>query len=510
MQDKDKNAPLYISTPIYYVNARPHLGHVYSTLYADFIARFHRNQGKKVFFITGCDQYGSKIAAAAQKQGLKPQVFVTKNTAYFLTLWKKLQVSYSHFVQTHDKLHHNFVTESFHQLWKTKAIYFGHYKGLYCVSCENFVTEEKILLINGTESCFFCRRAVTFIKENNYFLSVNQEDRTILKNNLDHWKRTSPGNNWMNQVDDFLQKAVLDFSITRANLKWGIQLPEQFHEQTVYVWFDALLSYISVLNQKEIKQIWKNPNSTVVHILGKEISKFHLIYWPLVLQKLTYQLPKRFVIHGWILENGQKMSKSIGNIVDPDKIIAQYGVNVLRIFVAFLIRPEQDIKYTDTILDDFYRSYLIYNFSNYCYRIASMLKKRPADFTDIHHLQKIFGQEQVVWELKLQRFIDQYLYHFHNFHIGKAVQTIFALLDFANQQVDTLKPWKMKNNDHFNFIFYYFLLVIKIVALFFDPIAPDLSNQLFQFLQIEGKQEFNLQLFWKKPFFINKMIKFFE
>ena len=509
----NKKKIFYISTPIYYANEKPHLGHLYSTLYADFVARFQRTQSKEVFFITGCDQHGSKIAKAAKKNKTNTETFIKTNTQHFLNLWKLTDISYTHFVETHNLKHQVFVVNVFNNFLKKKYLYLNYYQGLYCSVCESFLSDEQLLKDQKEEKCLVCQKKPIFLKEKNFFLKINDQDRNFLQKLFQQWKKKKEiGHNWTNSLNELLKIPKLDLSITRCRVEWAIKLSKQFPKHTAYVWFDALWSYISVLTTEERELIWKNNDSQIVHVLGKEITKFHLVYWPLFLEKDEWKKPDNFLIHGWILNDEQKMSKSIGNVVSPEEIIKKYGVNVLRIFIASLIKPHLDIKYSEELIENFYRTNLVNNFSNYIHRLLIMIEKYQPDFTQINKLKKQFQVKDLIWKKQLQTFIDQYHDLFNKFEISQALQIIFDLLNFGNQMIEKEKPWNLakEKNIYLNFFLFNSLLNLKIVALLLKPFAISLSKQILKTLNLNNDESFNLDLNWETSFKLEKVVKFFE
>lgn len=507
-----KQPTFYISTPLYYTNAAPHLGHLYSTLYADFIARYKKEQGYQVFFVTGADQHGEKIFNQAQLQNESPEIFIEKQTKHFLMLWKKANIQFTHFSATHNLDHQQFLQQAFLQLQKQKFIYLDEYQGQYCVNCESFqvITSQQK---NSDEKCQICQRSLKLLSEENYFLKISQIDQKEIQKLMGQWKEAIPEVNFMNQLNDLFRMKNWDFSITRKKLSWGIVVDKK-REQKAYVWFDALLGYISVLNSEEQKQIWENKTTEIVQVIGKEIMKFHLIYWPLFLKFLDYRLPNTFLIHGWILQKKAKMSKSQGNVVNPFHLIELYDAEVLRLYLASLMNPHLDIDYDETDFQNFYESFIVNNLSNFHYRILSMCAKYQSRFEEID-LTKQKTPTLVEEEQFLQKQITDYHYAWKKFQIAEVVQIIFRLVDYGNQIIHKKAPWKLHSNNQnseLSEVLYRLIRLLKLTADFLKPLTPDLSEKIYTTLgnSEEFKKMYKITLNIFKNFKLNQFQHLYE
>ncbi len=514
LETKVKKKLVYISCPIYYANAKPHLGHVYSTLYADIIARFASQEGKKVFFITGCDQHGNKIFQTAQKDKKTPEEFVQTQTREFIKLWKKIGISYTHFVQTHSPIHENFVNKVFTQLKNNNHLYSGKYQGFYCFGCENFLSQETAKKLKTQPVCPDCQKQLVFLQESNFFLKVTDKYKNNLQTFFANQQKNQPNFHWLKQLQNLLDKPNLDFSVTRnrSSLNWGVVLDKQFNNQIAYVWIDALLSYWSCLKPQWQEKIWRDPDTEIIQVLGKEITKFHFIYWPLLCWMLNYRLPNHLVVHGWLLNQGEKMSKSKPiTVVEPEFLLKKYGVAVLRVYLASLMNRQTDMRFDLKLLEVFYQTHIVNNLSNYFYRTLTMVQKYQVTFTSLL-LKPQHQEERTTITETIQKLVDQYHSFFKQFAVADACQTVFTLLDYANHFIERKKPWVLakQNPEYLVFVLYHCLLIGKIIGLMLQPIAPQLSLQILKDLGLDSDVNWSLKLNWSKPFVVKEITKMFK
>ncbi len=456
---------VYLSTPIYYANGQPHFGHAYSTLYADFLANYYRQKGKAVVFVTGVDQHGQKILQTAAKANLPVQQFVDQITASFKSAWKELAISYDYFVETTKPDHHHFIQTQFQLLMKDDYLRLQKYQGWYCVGCETFIKISSNALI-----CPTCASKLVKTNEWNYFFRVNEHQKQLIKTHLPIWANQLAKNNYFHDLKSFLNLADWDFSLSRQHLKWGIALNDP-RNQIAYVWFDALFSYISVLPKSLQTKIWtSHQHAQIIHVLGKEISKFHLIYWPLLLQATNYRFPDTFLLHGWLLNQAQKMSKSQGNAWDFRPLVQKYGVDAFRLYMASLIYPGQDIALKSNGLAQFYQSQLVNNLSNYCHRVMKLVKQTnwtlPSQFKPVHFA-------------KANGYFKTFETTFQTFELGQALQILLQFCRFANQTFDHNQPWKLiASSPQLQHLLTESLLFIANLPAFLTPFAPNLSKKI--------------------------------
>ena len=328
----------FITTPIYYVNDVPHIGHAYTTIIADTLARFYRLAGYDTFFLTGTDEHGQKIEEAAAKRGKTPKEYADEVSAKFRSLWDDFGISYDHFIRTTDETHAKTVQNVFEKMLAKGDIYKGEYEGNYCVSCESFFPEKD--LIDG-EYCPDCGKKTRIIKEESYFFRLSAYQDRLLEWYEDDKCILPRGKK--NEVINFVKSGLKDLSITRTSFEWGIKLPSNLNEpkHVIYVWLDALVNYLSALGYTrgdEKMEYWQN----VTHLVGKDILRFHAVYWPAFLMSLGLEMPKTVAAHGWWTRDGKKMSKSLGNVVAPKEVADAYGLEQFRYFLLREVPFGQD------------------------------------------------------------------------------------------------------------------------------------------------------------------------
>ncbi|MDR2636095.1 MAG: methionine--tRNA ligase, partial [Campylobacteraceae bacterium] len=339
----------YITTPIYYVNDVPHIGHAYTTIIADSLARFYRLKGYETFFLTGTDEHGQKIEQAALSRGKNPKEYADMVSEKFRSLWDDFGISYDYFIRTTDENHKKGAQKAFETMLKKGDIYKGEYEGHYCVSCETFFTDSQLI---NNEYCPDCGRTTTLVKEDSYFFRLSSYQDRLLKWYQDIDDCVIPKAK-KNEVINFVKQGLRDLSITRTSFDWGIKLPDSLGDSkhVLYVWLDALVNYISALGYgTDEKNISFWPAS--FHIVGKDILRFHSIYWPAFLMSLELPLPKHIAAHGWWTRNGEKMSKSKGNVVNPREVAEVYGLENFRYFLLREVPFGQDGDFSQKALID--------------------------------------------------------------------------------------------------------------------------------------------------------------
>ena len=368
----DKN--FYITTPIYYPSAKPHMGHAYSSIIADFFARFKRIDGYKVHFLTGTDEHGLKIQRSAEKKGIDTLEFCNEISQTFRDLSKTLNLTNTDFIRTTEKRHQESVQYLWKELEKNDDIYLSKYSGWYSVSDEAFYNEDEIEEIDGKKIAVLSKSSVEWIEEESYFFRLSKWQQPLLdyyKNNPDFIAPESR----KNEVVSFVKGGLKDLSVSRKTFSWGIKVPDN-NEHIIYVWLDALTNYISALNypnkeDKLYKEFWP----ANIHLIGKDILRFHAVYWPAFLLAAKIELPKKVYGHGWILSDNEKMSKSKGNILDPLEIINQYGLDPLRYYLIKEVSFGNDGNISQERLEDCINSDLANNFGNLCQRVTAFAIK---------------------------------------------------------------------------------------------------------------------------------------
>ncbi|OGW80167.1 MAG: methionine--tRNA ligase [Omnitrophica bacterium RIFCSPLOWO2_12_FULL_44_17] len=363
--------PYYITTPIYYVNASPHIGHAYTTVLCDTFARFHRFMGEETFYLTGTDEHGAKVEKAAREQGKDPKTYVDGIVPRFKDLWKLLGIEYDYFIRTTDENHQRTVQNILRDLEAKGDIYTSKYKGWYCVPCESFWT--KLQLVDG--KCPDCHREVQELEEENYFFKMAKYQTWLMDYIENHPGFVRPEIR-RNEILGFLKEPLEDLCITRprTRLGWGIDYPNS-KDHVIYVWFDALINYVSAIgytiDDKKFNRYWP----VDAHMIGKDILRQHAVYWPIMLKAMGVEMPKMVLAHGWWTMGGAKVSKSRGNTVDPVELVKKYGIDAFRYFLLREVTLGLDGAFSEDLLAERYTSDLANDLGNLWFRLASMLGK---------------------------------------------------------------------------------------------------------------------------------------
>ncbi len=464
---------ILITTPIYYVNDKPHIGHAYTTIAADVLTRFFKGQGKDVFFLTGTDEHGINIARAAEKAGKDPKTFCDENSELFKGAWKNLNIQYDYFIRTTSKHHEKRVAEFLTKLKEKNAVYEKEYKGLYCSGCEKFLTEKE--LIDG--KCPDHKTKPEKVSEKNYFFKL--ED--YLKQVEDLIKKNKPelGPDYAKKETLGLFKQGLDdFSISRQKVKWGIELP--FDEnQTVYVWVDALLNYISGDGSSKFDSYWAK-DGHVIHLLAKDILKFHAIYWPAMLMAAGHKIPDREFIHGFFTINGQKMSKTLGNVIDPNNIVEKFGADAARYLLLsqFPFGQDGDIKEEKFI--EKYNADLANGLGNLVSRVLTLASRNSIQYTENSNDKEIF---KIVKETE-----ENYEKNMKEFKLYEALEEVLRLISFCDSYIEKEKPWQSKDKKKLKQVLSNLLYCISEIANLIAPFLPNTSEKIKNQLK-SGKSE---------------------
>ena len=479
----DKN--FYITTPIYYPSAKPHMGHAYSSIIADFFARFKRIDGYKVHFLTGTDEHGLKIQRSAEKKGIDTLEFCNEISQTFRDLSKTLNLTNTDFIRTTEKRHQESVQYLWKELVKNDDIYLSKYSGWYSVSDEAFYNEDEIEEIDGKKIAVLSKSSVEWIEEESYFFRLSKWQQPLLdyyKNNPDF---ISPESR-KNEVVSFVKGGLKDLSVSRKTFSWGIKVPDN-NEHIIYVWLDALTNYISALNypnkeDKLYKEFWP----ANIHLIGKDILRFHAVYWPAFLLAAKIELPKKVYGHGWILSDNEKMSKSKGNILDPLEIINQYGLDPLRYYLIKEVSFGNDGNISQERLEDCINSDLANNFGNLCQRVTAFAIKNcnskiPNDikFNDEDFI--ILNKYKDNLTTIRDKIDDQNI----NFYIDYIVKSLFEANKYFNDQ----EPWKKKDDQvRLNTIVYTTLEIVRKISFMLFPIIPESSLKALQIFNIKESQ----------------------
>ena len=466
------NKNFYITTPIYYPSAKPHMGHAYSSIIADFFARFKRIDGYDVHFLTGTDEHGLKIQRAAEKKEVETLKFCDEISQTFRDLSKILNLSNTDFIRTTEERHKVSVQNLWSELEKNDDIYLSKYSGWYSVSDEAFYTDSEIEEIDGKKKSISSKSPVEWIDEESYFFRLSKWEKPLLEYYRKNPDFLSPLSR-KNEVISFVKSGLKDLSVSRKSFSWGIPVPKN-NEHVIYVWLDALANYISALNYPNINDpLFKKFWPASIHLIGKDILRFHSVYWPAFLLASNIPLPKKIYSHGWILSGDEKMSKSKGNILDPIEIITKYGLDPLRYYLIKEVSFGNDGNISQERLENCINSDLANNYGNLCQRVtafaiknceAKIPKNIKFEKEDLDILNKFKSNLDIIRE----KIDNQDI----NFYINFIVNSLFETNKYFNDQ----EPWKKKDHQiRLNTIVYTTLEIVRKISFMLYPIIPDSS-----------------------------------
>ncbi len=478
----DKN--FYITTPIYYPSGKPHMGHAYSSIIADFFARFKLIDDYNVHFLTGTDEHGLKIQRSAEKVGQKPKEFCDQISQTFKDLSKTLNLSNTDFIRTTEDRHKKTVQHLWSLLEKNDDIYLSNYSGWYSVSDEAFYNEDEIEEIEGKKIAKSSKSTVEWIEEESYFFRLSKWQKPLLefyKNNPDFILPESR----KNEVISFVKSGLKDLSVSRKTFTWGIPVPNN-DKHIIYVWLDALTNYLSALNYPDTNnELFKKFWPATIHLIGKDILRFHAVYWPAFLLAAKIELPKKVYGHGWILSGEEKMSKSKGNILDPLKIIEEYGLDPLRYYLIKEVSFGNDGNISQDRLEDCINSDLANNYGNLCQRVIAFAMKNcdgkiPAKIDFQSDDLKILNKFQENLGTIRSKIDEQNI----NFYIDFIVNSLFEANKYFNDQ----EPWKKKDNlIRLNTIVYTTLEIVRKISFLLYPIIPETSLKALKIFNLSEK-----------------------
>jgi|TARA_Y100000310_G_scaffold75749_1_gene72121 methionyl-tRNA synthetase len=473
---KFKPKKYYLTTAIAYPNSSPHLGHSLEIVQADVFARFNRLLGKDVFFQTGTDEHGNKNWQTAQKEGKDILEFLDKNVRIFKDLFKKLNISYDYFIRTSDKkIHYPGSIKLWKQLVKAGDIYKKKYKGLYCTGCESFKTERE--LENGR-----CpnhpTREIEAVEEENYFFKLSKYKEEVAKKiRSDEYKIIPEVRK--NEILSFLKEAKdISFSRPKTSLPWGVPVPDD-DEQVMYVWCDALSNYITGVgygrDESEFKKLWPAD----IHIIGKDILRFHAAFWPAMLISAKVDLPKQLFVHGFILSKGTKMSKSTGNIIEPFEQIEKYGVEPFRFYLTSAMPLEGDGEYSEDLLLDKVNSGLAANIGNFCYRVLNFLNK------NFDGKVGNIDDDKIINEIEDE--LDNVKKNYENLNFNEVVKRILHVSSLGNKYFQENEPWKLikEDKEKAHKVVGLCVNIVKNLSVLISPIMPEFSSRLQKQLNLK-------------------------
>ncbi len=449
----------FITTAIDYVNSPPHIGHAQEKLAADVLARYWRGRGAEVFFLMGTDEHGTKVSQAAEKQNMKPKVFADEMALKYQAAWSFLNIRYDNFVRTTDGYHEKFVTEFLQKLYDNGEIYKDKYSGLYCVGCEEYKTKEELL---DNQLCPIHKTKVQLVEEDIYFFKLSKYQDQLMEA-IQSKKLIIEPEKRKNEIFQFLAKEPLrDLAITRSKVSWGIPVPWD-KEQTIYVWVDALLNYIS-----GSRGLWP----PTLQLIGKDIFRFHAIIWPAMLLASGYELPEKLFIHGHLTVNGQKMSKTTGNVIDPIEISKVFGVDALRYFLFREVPFGEDGDFSIDRFEKRYKSDLANDLGNLVQRVMAMAVKFGINWN------------YLVTERKYRDINDS----IENLKFSDALNAIWKLITEANQEIDMEKPWDLAktNPQKLKLLISGLMQVLADISNLIDPFMPETSRKIIDQLKTKN------------------------
>ena len=460
----------YVTTPIYYINYEPSLGSAYTTIAADVIARYHRLKGDETWFLTGLDENSSKTVESAKREKLSIKDYTNSMAKKWKDAWKELNISNDDFIRTTEPRHKKFVEEFFMKVYENGDIYKGKYEGLYCEGCENFITEKE--LVDG--KCHLHKKEPKKIAEENYFFKLSKYQNKILKYIKDNPDFIKPIYR-RNEIINFVNDGLKDISISRPNLEIGIELPiDKKHK--FWVWFDALNNYLTASNK-----FWP----ANIHLVGKDIQRFHAIIWPAMLMSAGYNLPKQIYSHGFLTVNGQKMSKSIGNVINPIYLKHKYGLDSLRYSILREISFGEDGDFSEKVIESRLNSELADALGNLLNRVIVMCDKY------FQSIPKGKEDKKLTSKLNIKK-IDK---HMENLEFHHALEEIWRYIDECNKYVNDKEPWKLAKTDEdaLRNVLYNLAESLRIIAELIYPFMPETSEKMHEQLGYKMKSTFNLK-----------------
>ena len=480
----------FVTTPIYYVNDKPHIGHAYTTIAADVLARFHRMNGEETFFLTGTDEHGSKVAQAAEESGKSPQELCDENVSFFKEAWKNLNISYNYFVRTTDERHEKAVHKLLNNLNQAtiddgqKVVYPGEYSGLYCVGCEKFVTEKD--LVNGL--CPEHQKKPERLSEKNYFFRLSSYLRNVEKLILEN-KLTVLPKERRKETLGLVKQGLDDFSISREKVSWGIPLPFD-SRQNAYVWVDALPNYVSAVgygdDPKQFEKWWRD--ACVVHLIGKDILKFHAIFWPAMLLAVGEKPPDVIFVHGYFTIEGQKMSKTLRNVVDPNFLVKKYGSDATRYLLLTQFPFGQDGDVDERRLVEKYNSDLANDLGNLVSRVINMVKNycqgQIPEPSSYHKSDQELKREAINCG-------DTVFEHIKKINLNQAIDQILKLVRSTNRYIENQAPWNLAkdgNQERLGTVLYSGCESLRIISALFYPLFPIKCLRIRELLGLSGEE----------------------
>ena len=482
----NKEDKFYITTPIYYPSGKWHIGTCYTTVICDAIARYKRMQNKDVFFLTGTDEHGEKVEKVAKEHGITPKEWVDKQSAELKRLWEMFDISYTRFIRTTDSDHERLASKIFDKLYEKGYIYKGDYESWYCVPCETFITEKE--LVNG--KCPSCGREVTRGKEPSYIFALSkfQED---IKKLLEEDKEFLVPENYRNEMlNNFVnsETGLKDFSASRASVKWGIPISIDKNSTTLYVWIDALSNYITALGYgSDDERLFQKYWPADLQVLGRDIVRFHSLFWPGILMALGIELPKKLLVHGWLIVDGEKMSKSKNNVIDPILLGNKFGFEAIRYYLLYDGPFAEDSEYTNELLLVRINSDLVNTLGNLVKRTSAMIEQYFGGVIPAPCKKEAVDDELIKTFVDLPKKVDKAM---DNYNVSKALASIFDALRRANKYIDETTPWvlnKEGNVDRLKTVMYNLSEAIRFATVLLTPFLTKTPDKIYASFPFDKK-----------------------
>ncbi len=478
----------YITTPIYYPSAKLHIGHAYCTTIADTIARYHRMIGDNTYFLTGSDEHGEKIQKNAEAKGITPIEFVDDIVSGIKKLWKSLEISNDDYIRTTEERHQKVVSKVFSYLLEKGDIYLGQYEGWYCTPCESFWTDSQV---GEKHICPDCGREVHKAKEEAYFFRMSKYADKLLKFYDEHPNFITPESRKNEMINNFIKPGLEDLCVSRTTFTWGIPVKEN-PKHVVYVWLDALLNYISALgylsdDDSKFKTYWENGDK-ILHLVGNDITRFHVIYWPIFLMALNLRIPDRVFVHGLLMMKDEKMSKSKGNVVPPDPLIEKYGIDAVRYYLVRETIFGTDGSFTPEQFVDRINVDLANDFGNLLNRTVAMISKYfDGVIPSYNGVKTTYDQEMEIFG---KNTIDLYQKNFESLKVTEAIMEVLNYVARANKYIEESKPWELAKDETKKEILQscmnHLANTLRQCAIMLSPVLLHAPKKLFEQLGIDN------------------------
>ncbi|MDR2829015.1 MAG: methionine--tRNA ligase [Mycoplasmataceae bacterium] len=490
------NKTFFITTAIHYSSGLPHIGHAYENILADTIARYKRMIGFDVMFLTGLDEHGQKIAEIATKNNMNVIEWTDYIHDKFQELWNRLHISNDKFIRTTDIYHVEAVQKIFSQMLKNDDIYLGSWKGLYCVGCEEQYTEEEAI---KKDDGLYCRvgHKLIAIEEPSYFFKMSKYTNWIKEYFVQHPNFTIPSYRMIEMSNNFINKGLEDLSISRTKFDWGIQILEN-SDHVIYVWLDALFNYVTALGFKQeddhlYQKFWADEQSEVLHVVGKDIVRFHTIFWPIMLHSLQMRIPNHVIGHGWIMaEDGRKMSKSFGNVIDPNALVDKYGSDIVRYYFIKEFQIDSDNNFSENKLIEAYNSDLANIFGNIVSRTIGMLNLYNNGIVPENKNKNVLNESET-------SLINAVIKYTNEFNIKEVLNLVLNFGKDINKYIEENKPWelnKLNKKDELNSLLFNLVSAIRVFTIILQPVLTEgtkiiaqqmnFTNEMLKFADINN------------------------